>query len=83
MDVCSGYNHDKHAEIAHTEGSTSCPLCEMKAERDDEEKQKEKAEGDLETLKAAHALVVENLETLREKTKHMTWAVEPVEEPKL
>lgn len=80
MEVCAGDRSSKHAEIAHTEGSTSCPLCEMKAELDEVKKEKEKAEADLETLKAAHQLVCDNLEELRERTKEITWVIEPVKE---
>ena len=82
MDVCSGSRNDKHAEIAHGEGSSACPLCEMKIERNNFESELEKVKSDLESLKAAHELVCGNLDELREKTKHMKWATETVEEPR-
>lgn len=82
MDTCAGSHNDRHAEIAHTEGSNSCPLCEVKIEL-------EKASGERDLFKEELVTVREERESLaaeladlkkRLEEKGITWVVEPVKE---
>lgn len=83
MDVCSGSRNDKHAEIAHGEGSSACPLCESKLELEKTKGELEAAKDNLKDVETGLGAAQSELADLREKTKHMKWAVESVEEPKL
>ncbi len=82
MDVCSGSRNDKHPEIAHTEGSSACPVCDVKQELEKTKGELEAAKDSLKDVETGLGAAQAELADLREKTKHMTWAVETVEEPK-
>jgi hypothetical protein len=78
METCSGSKQRSHAEICHTEHSSDCPLCEKILELEKAEGERDAALAQSSNFQSDYEAVNTELEALKEKTRHMTWAFEEV-----